>query len=143
MSIGIILASHGEFAKAALGSAEMIAGKQKDVHALALRVDETLEDMEKEITEAYEDLKKRCDAVVALCDIYGGSPFNAISRCILKGMDMIAYTGLNLPLVIDLLLSRDLDVSKIEEHIVTVYEQGCKPIKVSFADEQEENIKDL
>ena len=36
MSTGIILASHGEFAKAALGSAEMLAGEQKDVHALAL-----------------------------------------------------------------------------------------------------------
>ena len=39
MSIGIILASHGEFAKAALGSAEMLAGEQKDVHALALTVE--------------------------------------------------------------------------------------------------------
>lgn len=36
MKIGVILASHGEFAKAALETVEMIAGKQEDVVALGL-----------------------------------------------------------------------------------------------------------
>ncbi len=81
MSIGILMASHGEFAKAALASAEMIAGKQENVFALALTVDKTLEDLEREVETAYTELKKNCDIVVALCDIYGGSPFNAISLC--------------------------------------------------------------
>ena len=36
MRIGVILASHGEFARAALGAVEMIAGKQGDVVALGL-----------------------------------------------------------------------------------------------------------
>ena len=58
MSIGIILASHGEFAKAALGSAEMLAGEQKDVHALALTVEKSLDDLEKEVADAYADLPR-------------------------------------------------------------------------------------
>lgn len=133
MSTGIILASHGEFAKAALGSAEMIAGKQENVHALALTVDKSLDQLEEEVAAAYNDLKSRCDVVIALCDIYGGSPFNAISRCLLKGMDMVAYTGLSLPIVIDLLLSREITVEEVKEHVVSVHQQAVMPIQVSLA----------
>lgn len=139
MSTGIILASHGEFAKAALGSAEMIAGKQENVHALALTVDKSLDQLEEEVAAAYNDLKSRCDVVIALCDIYGGSPFNAISRCLLKGMDMVAYTGLSLPIVIDLLLSREITVEEVKEHVVSVHQQAVMPIQVSLAADDEDD----
>lgn len=43
MRIGVILASHGEFARAALGAVEMIAGKQNDVAALGLTAEKSLE----------------------------------------------------------------------------------------------------
>ena len=142
MSIGILMASHGEFAKAALASAEMIAGKQENVFALALTVDKTLEDLEREVETAYTELKKNCDIVVALCDIYGGSPFNAISRCKLKGMEMKAFTGLNLPIVIDLLLSRELGEDEISEHIFSVNAQSVQPIEVTLA-EDDDNLEDL
>ncbi len=142
MSIGIILASHGEFAKAALGSAEMLAGKQDDVYALALTVEKSLDDLEKEIADAYADLSSKCDVVVALCDIYGGSPFNAISRCMLKGMNMIGYTGLNLPILIDLLLSREISGEEVKEHVMSVHQQSVCPIEVQLASD-DEDIEDL
>ena len=43
MRIGVILASHGEFARAALGAVEMIAGKENDVAALGLTAEKSLE----------------------------------------------------------------------------------------------------
>ena len=46
MRIGVILASHGEFARAALGAVEMIAGKQGDVVALGLTAEKSLETFE-------------------------------------------------------------------------------------------------
>ena len=54
MRIGVILASHGEFARAALGAVEMIAGKQGDVVALGLTAEKSLEAFEAEMREAYE-----------------------------------------------------------------------------------------
>ena len=51
-NLGIILVSHGEFAKAALGSAEMIVGPQEEVTALALTVDKSLDAFEEEIAAA-------------------------------------------------------------------------------------------
>ena len=49
MRIGVILASHGEFAKAALGAVEMIAGKQADVATLSLTAEKSLETFEAEL----------------------------------------------------------------------------------------------
>ena len=106
MRIGVILASHGEFARAALGAVEMIA-KQGDVVALGLTAEKSLETFEAEMREAYEALNAECDLVVTLCDIYGGTPFNVTTRALLNGMDMVAYTGLSMPVVVELLLTRD------------------------------------
>lgn len=131
---GIILVSHGEFAKAALTSAEMIAGKQEDVIALGLQEDTSLEAMEEAIWDAYMQLQKRCSDVIILCDIYGGTPFNAISRNLLKGMRSIAYTGLSLPLVIDLLLSRDLQHEAISARIEETHQVSLQPIRIVLQD---------
>lgn len=107
MRIGVILASHGEFAQAALGAVEMIAGKQPDVIALGLTAEKSLESFESEMREAYETLSAECELVVTLCDIYGGTPFNVTTRCLLNGMNMVAYTGLSMPVAVELLLTRD------------------------------------
>ena len=137
---GLLLVSHGDFAKAALASAEMIAGKQEQAIALGLREDTSLEVMEKEIFQAYEELKVFCSDVIVLCDIYGGTPFNAISRNMLKGMEVIAYTGLSLPLVIDLALCRELAHEKIADRIKETHEAALQQIKVELKCEDEEEL---
>ncbi len=107
MRIGVILASHGTFAQSALGAVEMIAGAQPDVVALALTDEKSLASFEDEFVAAYDKLADVCDLVVVLCDIYGGTPFNVIARCQLRGMKMVAYTGLSMPVAVELLLTRD------------------------------------
>ena len=94
MRVGVIVASHGEFARAALGSVEMVAGPQEDVRALALTADKSAETFEAEFAQAYAELKADSDLIVTICDIHGGTPFNVISRSMLRGMDMVAFTGL-------------------------------------------------
>ena len=84
MKIGVILASHGEFAKAALETVEMIAGKQEDVVALGLSSEMGADQFERDVCAAYDKLTSECDLVVALCDIHGGTPFNVITKVIMK-----------------------------------------------------------
>ncbi|WP_417802298.1 PTS sugar transporter subunit IIA [Thermophilibacter provencensis] len=137
MRVGVIVASHGEFARAALGSVEMVAGPQQDVRALALTADKSAETFEAEFAQAYAELKAECDLIVTICDIHGGTPFNVISRSILKGMDMVAFTGLSLPVLIELLLSRDQasDASEIRGLIEAAHAQTLAEIKVEMAQE--------
>lgn len=135
MRVGVIVASHGEFARAALGSVEMVAGPQQDVRALALTADKSAETFEAEFAQAYAELKSECDLIVTICDIHGGTPFNVISRSILKGMDMVAFTGLSLPVLIELLLSRDQasDADEIRGLIEAAHAQTLAEIKVEMA----------
>ena len=140
---GLIFVSHGEFAKAALASAEMIAGKQEDVVALALAEDSSLEMMENWIKEAYDKLLASCTDIIILADIYGGTPFNAISRNLAKGMNAIAYTGLSLPLVIDLLLSREISHEEIASKIEETHHMACQPIQVPIIDDADDDDCDL
>lgn len=55
--------------------------------------------------EAIEELDCS-DGVLFLCDLFGGTPFNEASRLIAADEDYGIVTGLNLPLLIDLLTSR-------------------------------------
>lgn len=145
MRIGVILASHGEFAKAALGAVEMIAGKQADVATLSLTAEKSLETFEAEMKDAYAQLSSECDQVVALCDIYGGTPFNVITRCLASGMDMIAYTGLSMPVVVELLLTRDgLDsADAVRAQLVAAHAQAQVEIKAPVVSVEDEDDLDL
>ena len=60
----------------------------------------------------------------------------------LKGMNMVAYTGLSLPIVIDLLLSRELSEEEVKEHIISTHQIAVNPIEVKLA-EDDEDIEDL
>ena len=143
MRIGVILASHGEFAKAALGAVEMIAGKQADVATLSLTAEKSLETFEAEMKDAYAQLISECDQVVTLCDIYGGTPFNVITRC-LAG-DMIAYTGLSMPVVVELLLTRDglESAEDIRAQLVAAHAQAQAEIKAPVVADEDEDELDL
>lgn len=145
MRIGVILASHGEFAKAALGAVEMIAGKQTDVATLSLTAEKSLETFEAEMKDAYAQLTSECDQVVTLCDIYGGTPFNVITRCLASGMDMIAYTGLSMPVVVELLLTRDglESAEDIRAQLVAAHAQAQAEIKASVVADEDEDELDL
>ena len=145
MRVGVIVASHGEFARAALGSVEMVAGPQEDVRALALTADKSAETFEAEFAQAYAELKADCDLIVTICDIHGGTPFNVISRSMLKGMDMVAFTGLSLPVLIELLLSRDQASSEdeIRQLIEAAHAQTLAEIKVEMTSGGEGDEDDL
>ena len=104
------------------------------------------EEFEAEFSEAYSELAEAYDHVVVLCDIYGGTPFNVISRSILKGMDMVAFTGLSLPVLIELLLSRDTASSadEIRQIIEGAHAQTLAEIKVEMkSDDAEDDDLDL
>ncbi len=145
MRIGVILASHGEFARAALGAVEMIAGKQPDVVALGLTAEKSLETFEAEMRAAYEELNAECDLIVTLCDIYGGTPFNVTTRCLLNGMDMIAYTGLSMPVVVELLLTRDgLDSAEaVRSQLVAAHAGAQQEIAAHVVATDDEDDLDL
>lgn len=132
MPFGIIIATHAHIGEALLEGAEMLVGKQERVRTLSLTEEKSVECFEHEFDEAFLELDSICDHVVVLCDIYGGSPFNIVSRKLLSGCELTAFTGVNLPVLIDLLFAGELSPSEVESHVVDTYAQACRRIEVSL-----------
>ena len=120
--IGVILISHGYFAKYAMDSAEMIIGKQENYKVISVTDDKDLEDVIKELEDSYNVLSKGREVII-LTDIFGGTPCNATSRLILSGKKITAYTGFNLPVLLELLLNRDKPLNEVKLNLEKVHNE--------------------
>lgn len=113
--IGIIVAGHGQFAKELLKTAQMIMGKQENIVAIALEPEDDpllLKDV------IYEECKNNelGDGVIVLVDLMGGSPGNAAAYVAMEGYPVI--TGVNLPMLLELIAMRNLDIEEVVNHII-------------------------
>lgn len=100
MSIGIILASHGEFAKGVRQSGTMLFGNPEKVEVITFMPGEGPEDLSKKYQEAIEKFSPE-DQILFLVDLWGGSPFNEANRIFEQNQETTGIiAGLNLPILI-------------------------------------------
>ncbi|MDG4982385.1 mannose/fructose/sorbose PTS transporter subunit IIB [Lactococcus lactis] len=100
MSIGIILASHGEFAKGVRQSGSMLFGNPEKVEVITFMPGEGPEDLSKKYQEAIEKFSPE-DQILFLVDLWGGSPFNEANRIFEQNQETTGIiAGLNLPILI-------------------------------------------
>ena len=123
-NFGIVLVSHGKYAVETLNSIEMIAGQQEGLKALELDVNKSLEQLHEELTETVANLKEDYEYVLALCDLYGGTPFNTLLRKLIEGEDLLAFTGFNLPLVLSVALAGESTEAELIELIHTTHNES-------------------
>lgn len=132
--VGIIIASHGEFAEGILQSATMIVGEQENVAAVVLQPSEGPDDIRKKIEEAAASFDT--DEVLVLADLWGGTPFNQANSIYEQNKDKWAIVaGLSLPMLIEALTAR---YSMNESHaiaraIVPVAQENIKVKPESLA----------
>ena len=113
----IILVSHGPFSKGLLESVQMVLGEQEGMSAHCLMPEETplalSERLETEIKNA------EGDDILFLTDLFHGSPFNVVVS-LMKDYKFHHITGINLPLLIDAIMSRNggLSVDDICKRLV-------------------------
>lgn len=126
--VGIILASHGQFAEGILQSGSMIFGEQADVKAITLQPSEGPDDLRKKLEEAIKTFENP-NEVLFLVDLWGGTPFNQANGLLNGHEDNWAIvTGLNLPMLIEAYASR-LSMNTAHEiatHITEVAREGIK-----------------
>lgn len=125
--VGIILASHGEFAKGILQSATMIVGEQENVEAVVLQPSEGPDDIRKKIEDAAASFNT--EEILVLADLWGGTPFNQASGLYEQNKDQWAIVaGLNLPMLIEALTARYSmeEAHAIAKAIVPVAQENIK-----------------
>ncbi|RZI48915.1 mannose/fructose/sorbose PTS transporter subunit IIB [Lactococcus kimchii] len=119
MSIGIVIASHGEFAAGIKQSGSMIFGEQEKVQAVTFMPNEGPADLHAKIEEAIATFDAE-DEVLVLADLWSGSPFNQASTVMGENPErkIAIITGLNLPMLIQAYTERMMDASAGVEKVV-------------------------
>ncbi len=121
--IGIVIVAHGGLAREYLSAVEHVVGKQDGMIAVAIEEEHDRAGKQDEIQEAVRNVDKG-DGVLVVTDMFGGSPSNlSLTAC--AGRDRRILYGANLPMLIKLAKSRDLEVN---EAVTAALDAGRKYI---------------
>lgn len=125
--VGIILASHGEFAEGIHQSGSMIFGEQANVKPCILKPSEGPQDIRKKMEDAIVSFDQQ-DEILFLVDLWGGTPFNQASALKDGHESWAIVTGLNLPMLIEAYASRmSMDTAhEIAVHIAKTAKEGVR-----------------
>ena len=142
MSIGIIIASHGEFAADIHQSGSMIFGEQEKVQVVTFMPNEDPDDLYAKFNKAIATFDAE-DDVLVLADLWSGSPFNQASRVKEENPDrnIVIMTGLNLPMLIqaytERLMAADAGVDQVVANIYKETREGVKILPENLIPEAE------
>lgn len=121
---GIIIASHGEFCRGILKSAEMFfPDNLEQVAVCPLYMGDDTEVYMKQLKTAIETVDSG-DGVIVLVDLMGGTPSNVFATILSERVQVI--TGMNFPMLLEL-LARRLMGEPIEAAFLM--QAGCEGIK--------------
>ena len=126
--VGIVIASHGDFADGIKMSGSMIFGEQKDVQSVTLQPDMGPDDLKAKLEKAVSALEDQ-EQVLFLVDLWGGTPFNQVNGLFEAHKDKWAIVaGLNLPMLIEAYASRMSmnSAHEIAAHIIETAKEGVK-----------------
>ncbi|WP_317311441.1 mannose/fructose/sorbose PTS transporter subunit IIA [Clostridium thermobutyricum] len=127
--VGIILASHGDFANGILQSSSMIFGEQENVKAVTLMPSEGPDDIRAKIESAIASFEN-VEEILFLVDLWGGTPFNQTNSLFEEHKDKWAIvTGMNLPMVIEAFGAR-FSMESAHEIAASILNSSREGIKV-------------
>lgn len=132
MGIGIVIASHGEFAAGIHQSGSMIFGEQEKVQVVTFMPSEGPDDLYAKFNDAIAAFDAD-DEILVLADLWSGSPFNQASRVAGENPDrkFAIITGLNLPMLIQAYTERMMDANAgVEQVAANIIKEAKDGIKV-------------
>ncbi|GFH42669.1 PTS mannose transporter subunit EIIAB [Lactococcus hodotermopsidis] len=132
MSIGIVIASHGEFADGIKQSGSMIFGEQEKVQAVTFMPSEGPNDLRAKLDAAIATFDTD-DEILILADLWSGSPFNQASAILAENHDrkIAIITGLNLPMLIQAYTERMMDATAgLEKVVANILKEAKEGIRI-------------
>lgn len=120
--VAVLLMSHGDFAREAMKSAEMVFGKQANYDTLSVFLADQVDDLKQEMFEKAGRLDTS-KGLLVFTDIVGGTPMNLAGN-LLGRENTILCSGLNLPMLIEALVNRNKTVGELKSVLETAYQMG-------------------
>lgn len=129
--INLIISTHGDMSKAILDLSKMVLGEFDNVGYVTFMPGEGPEDLVKKYLDQIEKFSDTKETLF-LVDLFGGSPYNAAARVAFGNNNMDVVTGVNVPMLLELLDAREI-VKNVKELAEIAVESGVLGIK-SFTD---------
>lgn len=114
--IDIIIVTHGNYGKELLATSELITGEQENIQTLGFTLGESVDDLKEAITNAIRHTRDNCELLI-LTDMRSGSPFN-VTCSLMQDYKFEHITGINLPLFLEILCSREFMCLKSIKQII-------------------------
>ncbi|WEV45711.1 PTS fructose transporter subunit IIA [Streptococcaceae bacterium ESL0687] len=138
----ILIASHGKLASGLLSSIELLAGIKDGIVAIDAYVDDN--DFEKELNQFIDSVSNE-DEIFIFTDLFGGSVNQKITkRCLEEGLAANIISGMNLPVILEVLLAGE-DLTK--EGLNEIVQRSQQELTVNIledlnlvAEEDEEEV---
>lgn len=136
MTTQLVVASHGELAAGIKSSVSMLVGEPEAFAIVGLFPGFGPEDLIEQFATITQSSDS--DSTLFLVDLFGGTPYNAAARFVAEFPTMDIVSGVNLPMVIDVLMKRmgGADLSELVAAAQTAGTSGIKAFQEVFAAQQ-------
>jgi PTS system mannose-specific IIA component len=112
---GLVVVAHAGLAAELIKAAEMIVGPLEGAAAVAIRPDDSVEDIRSALTAAIAAVA--AEEIIIMTDMFGGTPSN-MSLSFLQENRVEVLTGVNLPMLVRFVSDRErYSVSDLAAHI--------------------------
>lgn len=141
--VGFILTGHGQFSNGLASAIDMVAGDQPAFQIVPFEGSQAAsygEDLRAAITA----MREECEGVLVFVDLLGGTPFNQAMMIAADVDNVEVVTGTNLPMLIELLLTRGAgsSLSELGEQAVSVGQMGVTHQSVAAMAAVEDDLSD-
>ncbi|MDR2163141.1 MAG: PTS sugar transporter subunit IIA [Clostridiales Family XIII bacterium] len=126
----IVIATHGHFAEGILSSVHMILGQTSGVETMNAFVDEGF-DISAAVRSCVDSAGDD-DELIVLTDMFGGSVNNEFMKYLGKPKYHL-IAGVNLPLLLELYASNDMDAGEMIEHALNAASGSIQYCNAAFA----------
>lgn len=128
MELNYLVLTHGEFGKALILSAELIAGKIENMEGISLEKTMSIEDyiqvVETQLTNTKGD-------IILLTDLFGGTP-NNVAMYLQNKHGYPVVSGVNLPMILEFALMTPMEEESIEVFMERVIESSKSAIRLQI-----------
>ncbi|MES9995263.1 PTS sugar transporter subunit IIA [Desulfovibrio aminophilus] len=120
--IGVVLVTHGNFGEALLEAASLVLGPQEGCRAVNMAASAGMEELVEGIKAAVSATDHGA-GVLVMTDLFGGTP-TTLSLSLCKSAALEVITGVNLPMLLKVLQSRNQPLVEISAQAKKAGQQG-------------------
>lgn len=126
--VNLIIATHGEMSKYTVELSKMVLGEFDYLTPVTFLPGEGPENLIEKYKKSILNFNNDYGTLF-LVDIFGGSPYNAASMMVMENENMDVVSGVNVPMLLELLDARE-GIDKVEELKEVAKESGKSGIEV-------------